>query len=62
MVENITISKLPFGVCPGIFACDEAPGLPVYKAKQPTGLLLQLVLCSSVGLVCFLLFCFLRVR
>ncbi|KAI9303434.1 hypothetical protein BJ944DRAFT_250680 [Cunninghamella echinulata] len=62
MVTNSTTSKLPFGVCHVIFACEDAPGLPVHNAKSPTGLILQLVLCSSVGFVCFLLFCYLRVR
>ncbi|KAI8330473.1 hypothetical protein BC941DRAFT_440604 [Chlamydoabsidia padenii] len=62
MNGNSTVRKFPFGFCRGIFACNDSPGLPTYNAKQPTGLALQLVLCSSVGLVCFLLFCYLRVR
>ncbi|KAI8084845.1 uncharacterized protein BX664DRAFT_266866 [Halteromyces radiatus] len=62
MVGNSTIRKFPFEFCRGIFACKDSPGLPTYNAKQPTGLLLQLVLCSSVGFLCFVLFCYLRVR
>lgn len=62
MDGNSTVRKFPFGFCRGIFACNDSPGMPTYNAKQPTGLALQLVLCSSVGLICFFLFCYLRVR
>lgn len=54
--------------CIGIFKflCEEdeepLPGSPAQTAKSPTGFTTQLILCTSVGFVCFLLFCFLRVR
>ncbi|KAI7864770.1 hypothetical protein BDF14DRAFT_1875829 [Spinellus fusiger] len=34
----------------------------MYSSKTTTGLQAQLILCGSVGTLCFLLFCFLRVR
>ncbi|KAG1581112.1 hypothetical protein G6F48_010019 [Rhizopus delemar] len=54
--------------CVGIFKflCEDEeeplPGSPAQTAKSPTGLTTQLILCTSVGFLCFLLFCFLRVR
>lgn len=53
--------------CIGIFRflCDDEeplPGSPAQNAKSPTGFQTQLVLCTTVGSLCFLLFCFLRVR
>jgi hypothetical protein len=54
--------------CIGIFKflCEEEeeplPGSPAQTAKSPTGFTTQLILCTSVGFACFLLFCFLRVR
>jgi hypothetical protein len=47
------------------FLCEDEeplPGSPAQTSKSPTGLQTQLVLCTSVGVLCFLLFCFLRVR
>ncbi|KAI9497544.1 hypothetical protein BDB00DRAFT_628628 [Zychaea mexicana] len=57
-------SKFPFDLCPGIFACNDhpLPGTPLYNSKSVTGLPAQLVLCGSVGLLCFLTFCFARTR
>ncbi|KAK4517834.1 uncharacterized protein ATC70_001180 [Mucor velutinosus] len=47
------------------FLCEDEeplPGSPAQTSKSPTGFTTQLILCTSVGLLCFLLFCFLRVR
>ncbi|KAI8355079.1 hypothetical protein EDC96DRAFT_554205 [Choanephora cucurbitarum] len=47
------------------FLCEDEeplPGSPAQTSKSPTGFATQLILCTSVGFVCFLLFCFLRVR
>ncbi|KAJ2964731.1 hypothetical protein NQZ79_g257 [Umbelopsis isabellina] len=41
---------------------DPSPGSPQDRAKNPTGLAAQLVLCTVIGTLCFLLFCLLRVR
>ncbi|KAG2187199.1 hypothetical protein INT44_004871 [Umbelopsis vinacea] len=41
---------------------DPSPGSPQDRAKNPTGLTAQLVLCATIGTLCFLLFCLLRVR
>ncbi|KAI8140824.1 hypothetical protein BJV82DRAFT_621286 [Fennellomyces sp. T-0311] len=62
--SSIGISKFPFDLCPGIFACNDnpLPGTPLYNSKSVTGLPAQLVLCGSVGLLCFITFCFLRTR
>ncbi|KAI9255766.1 hypothetical protein BDA99DRAFT_517557 [Phascolomyces articulosus] len=64
--RNVTFgtSKFPFDFCPGIFACNDnpIPGTPLYNSKSVTGLPAQLVLCGSVGFLCFILFCFLRTR
>lgn len=56
--------KWPIDFCPAIFACNDhpLPGTPLYNAKTTTGLTAQLILCGTVGVLCFLLFCFLRVR
>ncbi|KAI9027244.1 hypothetical protein CLU79DRAFT_740969 [Phycomyces nitens] len=56
--------RFPIDFCPGIFACNDnpIPGTPVYSSKTQTGLQAQLLLCSSVGILCLLLFCLLRVR
>lgn len=55
--------------CIGIFRflCEgeeeePLPGSPAQNAKSPTGFQTQLVLCTSVGVLCFLLFCVLRTR
>lgn len=53
--------------CIGIFRflCEDEeplPGSPAQNAKSPTGFQTQLVLCTSVGMLCFLLFCVVRVR
>ncbi|KAI9245779.1 hypothetical protein BY458DRAFT_528469 [Sporodiniella umbellata] len=54
--------------CIGIFKflCEDEeeplPGSPAQTSKSPTGFTTQLILCSCVGSICFLLFCFLRVR
>ncbi|KAI8070476.1 hypothetical protein BC940DRAFT_339916 [Gongronella butleri] len=60
--SNSSVLNFPITFCPGIFACNNTRGLPVYNAKQPTGMPVQLALCSIAGLACFILFCFLRVR
>lgn len=62
--NSSVISGFP---CIGIFRflCEDEeplPGSPAQNAKSPTGFQTQLVLCTSVGVLCFLLFCFLRVR
>ncbi|ORZ02958.1 hypothetical protein BCR43DRAFT_482456 [Syncephalastrum racemosum] len=62
--DNVFRWRFPIDFCPAIFACngDPLPGTPLYSSKNPTGLTAQLVLCGTVGTLCFLLFCFLRVR
>ncbi|KAI7901241.1 uncharacterized protein BX663DRAFT_515369 [Cokeromyces recurvatus] len=47
------------------FLCEDEeplPGSPAQTSKSPTGFQTQLILCTSVGILCFLLFCFLRMR
>jgi hypothetical protein len=63
ITSNQTTAEFDFP-CIGWF-CDDKhlpPGSPALNAKSPTGFQAQFVLCSSVGTLCFLLFCFLRVR
>ncbi|KAI7859840.1 hypothetical protein BDC45DRAFT_495107 [Circinella umbellata] len=64
--RNVTFgtTKFPFDLCPAIFACNDnpLPGTPLYNSKSVTGLPAQLVLCGSVGFICFIVFCFLRTR
>lgn len=62
--ESLQSSWFPIDFCPAIFACNDnpLPGTPIYNSKNTTGLPAQLVLCGSVGTLCFLLFCFLRTR
>ncbi|CAO3679114.1 unnamed protein product [Rhizopus stolonifer] len=63
-LSNTTVGFPCYGIFK--FLCEEdeepLPGSPAQTAKSPTGLTTQLILCTSVGFVCFLLFCFLRVR
>ncbi|KAI8389299.1 hypothetical protein BD560DRAFT_381206 [Blakeslea trispora] len=65
--SNISTSVVAGFPCVWIFKflCEDEeplPGSPAQTSKSPTGFATQLILCTSVGFVCFLLFCFLRVR
>ncbi|KAI8367508.1 uncharacterized protein BYT42DRAFT_128832 [Radiomyces spectabilis] len=62
--QTVRLTRFPFDLCPAIFACNNTPlpGTPLDRSKAPTGLQAQLLLCITTGVLCFLLFCILRVR
>lgn len=41
---------------------EDVPGTSAYSARNQSGLITQLLVCASTGLLCFLVFCFLRPR
>lgn len=41
---------------------EDVPGTSAYSARNQSGLITQLLVCASIGLLCFLVFCVLRPR